>query len=74
MKLSKIIHNLTKEELEEVYSIFWNISKDCSKDDYEQHIVRYILQFYMFRSKQSCREKCQYLIDEIKYRGDKKGD
>lgn len=69
MKLISIINKLTKEELEEIYSIFWSNSKTCTKEDYEQHIIRYILQFYMFRSKQSCREKCKFLIEEIKYRG-----
>jgi hypothetical protein len=69
LKLSSIINKLTKEELEEIYSIFWSNSKNCTKEDYKQHIIRYILQFYMLRSKQSCREKCKFLIEEIKYRG-----
>ena len=73
MHLRDKINNLKKEELTEIYNIWWGSGNCYGEDDLKSHIARYILIFYQMRSfKQSCREKCKFLIEELNYRANQK--
>lgn len=65
-KLSKEIECLSREDLEELYNIYWKAPELWSNDDLKQHLLRYALMFWQMRSfKESMKDRSKHIINEI---------
>lgn len=70
-KLKTILGELSKDDLNGIYNCFWSDGSNYSKEDLREHISRYILTFYKMASyKESCKEKCYFLIKQIEDMGE----
>ena len=65
-KLSKEIEYLSREDLEELYNIYWKAPEGWSNEDLKRHLLRYALMFWQMRSfKDSMKNRSKCIINEI---------
>jgi len=65
-RLKAIMDCMQEKDLQGVYNCFWSEAEKFSAEDIKQHIQQYIITYYKLSSyKQSCKEKCYFLIKQI---------
>ena len=68
-KLTNLLNTLYKDDLVEIYNLLWEQGEKFEADSIREHIRNYIIMFYKMSSyKQSCKDKCYYLIKELEHR------
>ena len=65
-KLAIEIECLCRQDLEDLYNLYWKSPECWSNEDLKKHLLSYTLMFWQMRSyKASMRDRSKHIIQEI---------